>query len=306
MSNKSKIQWTDATWQTSTGCSHSGMRGCDNCFAIRDAWRMSANPNPKIHMRYAGTVERHVNDCLRWTGRINLLPDQLEKPLHWKRPRRVFVNSLSDLFHQDVPDEYIAAVFGVMAATPQHTYQLLTKRYQRLPKWFKWVESDGDVNRCVCDMFGVEKLNQYMLRNEPMELDDRVGEWDHLITDPPEWPLENVWPGASASTQKEAEQVHKHLSKTPAAIRWYSLEPLVGPIPDLPLDGISWVVVGGEGGPNRRECKNEWIENIIEQCVAAGVPVFVKQCHHEGEVVKMPWLPASGGRVWDQMPEVAQ
>jgi protein gp37 len=278
---------------------------------------MAHNPNNKISDRYTGTVERHVNDCLRWTGKINLLEDQIEKPFHWKKPRRVFVDSLSDLFHESVPDHYIAAVFGVMAACQHHTFQLLTRRTERARTWFAKIGGEDEregTDECITAMFGYEKVNAYLTRNDDRFGDgDDEGEWDHLISDPPEWPLDNVWIGGSASTQKEFERVASNLVQIPAAVRFFSFEPLVSAIDMGPLfglkpghgwspclcedidksdrpcivcesraelgrqSGIGLVIVGGESGPGARPMHPQWVRDIRYQCVGAGIPFFFKQ-----------------------------
>jgi protein gp37 len=234
MGDKSAIEWTDATWNPVTGCTKISP-GCKFCYAERLAHRLERMGNP----RYVNGFE------------LTLHPDQVDLPLRWKRPRRVFVNSMSDLFHVDVPDAFIESVFQTMARAHWHSFQVLTKRADRLPK---------------------------------------------LAAKLP-WP-ENVWMGVSVESRKYVSRID-HLRKVPAAVRFLSLEPLLGPLPALDLGGIDWVIVGGESGPGHRKPDAAWIRDLRDQCVQAHVPFFFKQ-----------WgglLSKSGGRIlddetWDQMP----
>lgn len=290
MSDNSSIEWTDATWNPVRGCDKVSP-GCKHCYAetFAERWRgIKGHP-----------FEQGFD--------LRLVPEALDKPLRWKKPRKIFVNSMSDLFHEGVSNEYIAAVFGVMAACPQHTFQVLTKRADRLPKWFEWAENHdqvgGGIHACITEMFGVPRLNEYLTRNDSHEGSD-PGEWDHLIEDPPDWPLPNVHLGVSCEDQQRADERVHHLLRTPAAVRWVSAEPLLGPIDGakfirpraivdgyrqasagvtgpvpahLAAPGIDWLVAGGESGPSARPCNLAWIRSIVEQCEAARLPAFVKQ-----------------------------
>jgi protein gp37 len=234
MGDHSAIEWTDATWNPVTGCTKISP-GCKHCYAERLAARLQRMGNP-----------RYVNGF-----DLTLQPDQVELPLRWKRPRRVFVNSMSDLFHSEIPDQFIESVFRTMVRAHWHIFQVLTKRAERLP----------------------------------------------VIAPQLPWP-KNVWLGVSVENAKYAERID-HLRKVPAAIRFLSIEPLLGPLPNLNLDRIDWVIVGGESGPQHRKPDPAWIRELRDQCVESGVPFFFKQ-----------WgglLPKSGGRMldgqtWDQMP----
>jgi len=237
MGDKSAIEWTDATWNPVTGCTKISP-GCKHCYAERLAVRLQAMGNPRY---------RHAFD-------VTLHPDQIELPLRWRRPRRIFVNSMSDLYHEAVPDEYIQRVFDVMVRAEQHVFQVLTKRSERLPE---------------------------IARRLP-------------------WPP-NVWQGVSVENADYVARI-ADLRQVPAAVRFLSVEPLLGAIPRLPLDGIHWVICGGESGHERRELSPEWARLIRDQCVRMGVPFFFKQWG--GRTSK------SGGRVldgrtWDQMPPIA-
>jgi protein gp37 len=234
MATNSKIEWTEMTWNPVTGCTKIS-QGCKHCYAERMAYRLQA-------MR----VERYQNGfkpTLHW--------DALGLPKQWKIPRLVFVNSMSDLFHDAVPLEFIRQVFQTMSECPQHTFQILTKRSSRL----------YDI-----------ALNL-------------------------EWPP-NVWMGVSVENQAAIFRVYD-LLRVPAAVRFLSVEPLIGPVNLVPLQGIDWVIVGGESGPGARPMKKEWVEAILDQCRASGVPFFFKQW---GGV----WKKRSGrklnGKTYDEMP----
>jgi protein gp37 len=216
----------------------------------------------------------------RFNGVVKFSEKDLLAPLSWKKPRRVFVNSMSDLFHENVLDEWIDKIFAVMALTPQHTYQILTKRPERMHKWL--------TRRGTWPLVSmIEKIQ---------EIPDRDGYIKPPSLGHIKWPLPNVWLGVSVEDQKTADERIPLLLKCPAAVRWISAEPLLGPI-DLTwnyrstvspigahpsihhryVDKLGWVVVGGESGPNARPCDIANIRSIVQQCKAAGVPVFVKQ-----------------------------
>lgn len=243
MSTGTKIQWTEATWNPLSGCTPVSP-GCLHCYAATMSHRLEAMGQPK----YKGlTVLR--NGVRTFNGTIRLDEKALTIPLHWKKPRHIFVNSMSDLFHKDVPFEFVDKVFAVMEQCPQHTFQVLTKRPERM----------------------AEYLNQSAFGD---------------------WPLPNVWLGTSVENQKCADERIPWLLQCPAAVRFLSCEPLLGPIDlgdclddetygdeggDGPCSAIDWVIVGGESGPNARRCDVNWIADIIRQCRDAGLPCFVKQ-----------------------------
>lgn len=236
--NRSHIEWTDATWNPVTGCTKVS-QGCKHCYAERMARRLQAMGSP----RYAHGF------------RVTLHPGLLTQPFHWIKPRRVFVNSMSDVFHPDVPDDFIADIFAVMAKTPQHTYQLLTKRPERLA-----------------------------------QLASR-------LPFPP-----NVWVGTSAESQAALSRI-RWLQQVPAAVRFLSCEPLLGPLADLPLDGIHWVIVGGESGPQARPMARDWVIEIRDQCVARGIPFLFKQW---GGVKRTRAGRLLDGRTWEELPIAAE
>jgi len=245
----SKIEWTEATWNPVRGCSRVSP-GCQHCYAERMAHRFSAPGMP-----YAGLTRRAGNGEPRWTGKVVTLPDALKEPLRWHRPRVVFVNSMSDLFHDGVPSTFIADVFDTMVAANWHSFQVLTKRPERAAK---------------------------------------------LAHDLP-WPA-NVWLGVSVESAKYLKRIDI-LRKIPAAIRFLSIEPLLGPLPELDLTGIHWVIVGGESGPLARPMHEDWVRKIRDTCVNAGVSFFFKQW---GGVMKRRTGRVLDGRTWDQMPIAAR
>lgn len=243
MGHASKIEWTDTTWNPVTGCDRTSP-GCDHCYALRMAGRLKA----------MGNIRYQIDGNPRTSGPgfgVTCHPDVLQAPLSWRKPRLVFVNSMSDLFHHDVPLEFIQDVFKVMAATPQHTYQVLTKRSVRLKK----------------------------------------------VADQLDWP-ENVWVGVSIESDKYKFR-SDHLSFVPAAVRFLSCEPLLGPIEGLNLDHIDWVIVGGESGPFARPMDPWWVDLLLEQCSESKTPFFFKQWG--GRIPKANGR-EFGGRTWDEMP----
>ena len=268
------IAWTNCTWNPLRGCTEISP-GCAHCYAAAVAARFSGLGQP-----YEGLAYRDANGRAHWTGQVRTVPEKLAEPLKWKKPRMVFVNSMSDLFHEDVPDEYIAAVFGVMAACPQHTFQVLTKRSERLRHWFAWLPRHYDgPRRTDLPWYTEDLVTRLKLAPET------------------DWPLPNVWLGVSVEDQRRADERIPHLLRTPAAVRFLSVEPLLGPV-DLEravpcgyycdpavghvdhypaLDGIHWVIVGGESGPGFRPMNLDWARSIRDQCQAAGVPFFYKQ-----------------------------
>lgn len=213
----SRIEWTDDTWNFIVGCTRVSS-GCAHCYAIRDVWRMAHNPNPKIAGPRQGIVEQQPNGQLDWTGKIGVLPDRLAIPLRKQQPTRYFVNSLSDLFHENVPNKLIEQAFGVMAATPRHTYQILTKRPDRMREWVRRETHEGVLSALL------HKLPDFGFSSRQFHADvERIGAGFP-------WPLPNVWLGTSVEDQKAADLRIHDLQATPAAVRFLSCEPLLGPI----------------------------------------------------------------------------
>lgn len=243
MADKSSIEWTEATWNPTTGCDRVSV-GCDNCYALTLAKRLKAMGNPKYQ----------ADGDPRTSGPgfgVTVHPDALDLPRRWRAPRVVFVNSMSDLWHAKVPAAFVRDVFDVMQDTPQHTYQLLTKRATRLAR----------------------------------------------MADSLPWPS-NVWVGVSVESQDHVDRIES-LRQVPAAVRFVSAEPLLGPL-ELDLTGIAWLIAGGESGPRHRPMDPEWVRSLRDQCGKAGTAFFFKQW---GGI-----RPKSGGRTldgrpWDEMPD---
>ena len=282
MSDGTKIEWADATWNPVRGCTRVS-EGCRNCYAERVAARFSGPGEP-----YEGLAERGVKGP-RWTGKVRFVESALLQPLRWKRPRRIFVNSMSDLFHESLPDAAIDRIFAVMALAPQHTFMVLTKRPERMRDYVD--TASGRVADAV----------------QLMRTDRRaVGPLPHLDPGARWWPLANVWLGVSVENQAAADERIPLLLATPAAKRFISAEPLLGEIdltyapwpadrPKFPdthdlSDGrdalrqiepggsrIDWVIVGGESGTGARPMHPDWVRSLRDQCAAARVPFFFKQ-----------------------------
>jgi protein gp37 len=236
MSDRSAIEWTDATWNPVTGCTQVSP-GCDHCYAKVFAERFQGVPGHPYEQGF----------------RLQLRPDRLELPLNWKQPRRIFVNSMSDLFHRDIPDEYIMKVFDTMNRADQHIFQVLTKRSARLAR-----------------------------------LGPRLPWAPH------------IWVGVSVETNQYAWRVDQ-LRKVPADVRFISAEPLLGPLDQVRLDGIHWVITGGESGVGCRPCNVDWVRDLRDRCLIQGVAFFHKQWGGR--------TPKAGGRLldgrtWDQLPAV--
>lgn len=253
MSDKTGIEWTDATWNPVTGCTEVSP-GCDRCYAKTFAERWRGTPGHYF--------ERGFD--------VQLRPDKLDLPLRWRRPRRIFVNSMSDLFHDQVPDDYIARVFAVMSYAHRHTFQVLTKRHARMRSLLS--------SERFVDLFDIEfcKLPNWVERYPDP---DSAG---HLV----DGPLPNVWLGVSTENQQWADIRIPALLDTPAAVRFISAEPLLGPIDFRRVPGFNrigldlsnwWVIVGGESGPGARPMHPDWARSLRDQCVSAGVPFLFKQ-----------------------------
>jgi protein gp37 len=242
MADKSSIEWTDATWNPVTGCTKI-TAGCDNCYAARFSERFRGVPGHPFENGFD----------------LTLRPDRLAQPLAWRRPRMIFVNSMSDLFHKDVPNDYITRVFDTMEAADWHVYQVLTKRSPLLLKFIN---------------------DRYRTRPAP----------------------HHMWFGVSVEDASGTARI-THLRKANASIRFLSVEPLIGPMGKLDLDGISWVIVGGESGPRARPMESRWAINVRNQCIRASVPFFFKQWGGR--------FPKAGGRLlegeeWNQFPMTLQ
>jgi protein gp37 len=266
MADKSKIEWTDATWNPVNGCTVLSP-GCTNCYAMKQAHRFPPRQG----------LTRKTNGGMVWTGEVRFNEAVLDQPLRWRRARMIFVCAHGDLFHESVPDEWIDRVFAVMAHRPQHTFQVLTKRSARMREYLEKLAGAGEAD--------------LLRRGFSIPLCGRAI-----------FPLTQVWLGVSVEDQARADERIPDLLATPAAVRWLSCEPLLGPV-DLTriepphctwldaLEGrehigpavveadakLDWIVAGGESGPGSRPMHPDWARSLRDQCAAAGVPFFFKQ-----------------------------
>ena len=235
MALQSTIEWTESTWNPATGCTKT-TAGCANCYAERMARRLQAMGQPNYARGFAVTTH----------------PEMLELPMQWRKPQTIFVNSMSDLFHEKIPVAFIRSVFRVMNQASWHRFQILTKRATRLAA---------------------------LAPSLP---------WAH-----------NIWMGVTVENDRCVARIDS-LRKTAAAVKFLSLEPLLGPLPDLDLTDIDWVITGGESGPGARPMQEQWVTDIRDQCIAAGVPFFFKQW---GGFHKKKAGRELDGRLWSEMPE---
>lgn len=270
MSAGSKIEWTETTWNPTTGCDRISP-GCDNCYALTLAKRLKA----------MGSAKYQQDGDPRTSGPgfgVAFHEGALAEPLQWRKPRRVFVNSMSDLAHARVSDEAIAQVFAVMGAAAQHEFQVLTKRPRRLAKLLP----SNDFR----EMVTAARLNHPALAS--------CGE--------PSWPMPNVWLGTSIESDQYCWRADE-LRRTPAAIRFLSLEPLLGPLPSLDLSGIDWMIVGGESGPNARRLDLDWVRDLRDRCTELRIALFFKQV---GGLTPKAGGRLLDGRTWDEFPAVSE
>lgn len=320
MSANSKIEWCDASWNPTRGCSKASP-GCLNCYAKRVASRFSGPEQP-----YEGLTRDG-----EWTGEVRFVPEMLAAPLHWKKPKLIFVNSMSDLFHKNITNEQIAAVFGVISACPQHQFQLLTKRAERMVEWFEWAYKFGGIQACVrtnwksvsasfrndeCSRFGVNKYGG--LTRTDNDAGCKVLSACGLLS---KAPLPNLHLGVSVENQDAVWRI-ECLIRCPAAVRWVSVEPTLGPV-DLgeyvfnrsraieksmsgPVamsreqaesrisESLNWVVCGAETGPGKRPMNLDWARSLRDQCQAASVPFFFKKDSNGSRELD--------GKVWEERP----
>ncbi|MFJ9497806.1 phage Gp37/Gp68 family protein [Brevibacillus centrosporus] len=278
------IEWTDAVWNPVTGCSKVS-EGCRNCyaFALHDMRHKAFEDGKKLPQQYA----KPFNE-------IQFFPGRLIQPLKWQEPRLVFVNSMADLFHPDVPFDFIDKVFGAMTLAPKHTFQILTKRPERMNEYMNMPDRDEAIG--LTAMLLYERFGGKGDCRLAAGLIHGPGKVTNL-TDVPErleaWPLPNVWLGTSVENQQAADERIPFLLETPAAVRFLSCEPLLGPVdlefwtqfdhPDNEgygveaIKGIDWVIAGGESGKNARPMHPDWAEGLMDQCEEYGVPFFFKQ-----------------------------
>lgn len=271
------IEWTDATWNPIVGCSRVS-KGCEHCYAERVAHRgMSAQHRGLTVLGKKGP---------RWTGEVRFLPEKLDEPLRWRKPRRVFVNSMSDLFHEGVSNEEIAAIFGVMAAAPQHTFQVLTKRPERAQAWFEWVRGRERDGRSVFPdddpAWRIGQMLAVTLRRlagiDGQRPGTRATGWEDFDPRRQPWPLPNVWLGVSVENQEWADRRWAALSQIPARVRFISYEPAIDGLtmrdwPTVP----DWLIIGGESGRDARIFDASWARALIAECRERRCAPFVKQ-----------------------------
>ena len=263
MADKTGIEWTDSTWNAVTGCDHVSA-GCDHCYAETLALRLQRMGAAK----YANGFK------------VTLHEKALTIPLKWRDPRRVFVNSMSDQWHVDVPEEFTNSMFAVMALTPRHTYQILTKRPGRALHYLNAPNTREKIaDLAYCGMHNISLGNRQSMP----------------------WPLPNVWIGTSVEDSRVTHRIDA-LRKCPAVVRFLSCEPLIGPLPNLNLDGIHWVIAGGESGPNHRPVQVEWLRDLRDQCQRAGVAFFFKQW---GGLTPKSGGKELDGREWCEFPAAA-
>lgn len=283
-----KISWVQDgkgnqgfTWNPLVGCTRASA-GCDRCYAFTMTKRLEAM-GQKDYTGLAGNG--HFN------GVVRTLPHKLDVPMRRKKPTTYFVNSMSDLFHKEVPEDFIDQVFAVMASCPQHTFQVLTKRPERMAEYI----------------------------NDPWRLDKIYAQWYSVNDQTPcaeAWPLPNVWLGTSVENQEQADERIPHLLQVPARVRFLSCEPLLGPVDFgvdsslsvacagiggtlYPIEQLQWIIAGAESGHGARPMGLDWVRSIRDQCQSADVPFFFKQMIVDGKKVELPEL---DGKVWAQMP----
>lgn len=283
MADKSSIEWTDATWNPVTGCSRVSA-GCENCYAERlAATRMKGHPSRQGLTDHNG----------RWTGGVRFNPGWLDQPIRWSKPRRIFVCAHSDLFHENVDTEWIDKIFAVMAMCPEHVFQVLTKRPQRMRDYIVQFDGDEAMERVI-------RQAEIIAGSKGMD----------IVSDATMVALPHVWLGVSAEDQQTADERIPILLGTPAAVRWLSAEPLLGPIAldclsperlaptrvdalrgrrfydrsEMDCPSLDWVVLGGESGPGYRPMEPRWARSIELHCRYSGVAFFMKQMAGKREI----------------------
>jgi len=282
----SKIEWTDETWNPVIGCSHISA-GCENCYAEKMAIRL-------MNMECRGYINKDVvRNSTGWTGKTAFVESALHKPLHWRKPRRIFVCSMGDLFHDSVPFEWVDQVLAIAWQCPQHTFQILTKRPKRMAQYFS-----------------PENLRYSARKIADLLPPGTFGTFDCDMN----WPMENLWLGVTAENQKTADYRIPELLLIPAAVRFVSVEPMLGPVDLRRLDydkgvigidslagtcgvyqldnaecpRLDWVICGGESGPGARPMDPDWVRSLRDQCGEAETPFFFKQWGHWCHLEQMP------------------
>ncbi|TMR91491.1 phage Gp37/Gp68 family protein [Nonomuraea basaltis] len=284
MSSATSIEWTEVTWNPTTGCDQISP-GCDNCYALTLAKRLKA----------MGQAKYQRDGDPRTSGPgfgVSVHENALTEPLRWRKPRKVFVNSMSDVGHARVPTAFVARIFATMALAPRHQFQLLTKRPRRLRHM---LNSQEFVDAVWAEMERLSADDAVPLARRAREtVRQRVANCNTLSP----WPLRNVWIGTSIESDEYCWRAEE-IRLLPAAVRFLSLEPLLGPLPSLNLTGIDWVIVGGESGPNHRPLDLDWVRDIRDRCGRSSTALFFKQVGGR--------TPKIGGRLldgqtWDEFP----
>jgi len=293
MSEKTGIEWAESTWNMIGGCTKQKKGnqpcGCDNCYALRDSWRISHNPTHPA--RYNGVCEK-VNGVLRWTGRVNLDEEALSIPLRWRKPRRIFVASMADLFHPKVPFAFIDKVFAVMALCPQHQFMVLTKRAERMKEYFTVDRKDGAIlintknmiNAALRELGIGDFPNYHIGRSDTVKASERLMAING-------WPLPNVW---GMVTVEDQDHIHRidHLLASPFVQRGVSIGPMLGPVDlgdywrtlwsephpvrDLIRNRLNFVIAEGETGKDARPPHPDWIRDVRDWCQKYSVDFFFK------------------------------
>ena len=312
MASKSNIEWTGGTWNPTYGCDKVSA-GCKNCYAMRDVYRIGcAHPD-----KYGGLVEMRTSGP-EWTGKLKMAPDKVDLPLRWKDPRKIFVNSLSDLFHNKIPFDFIDDCFVTMLLAERHTFQVLTKRPENMSEYFEHARER--ITEKLIDKIDKTGWAKFSSSKDGKRSRKWVEEWVAEGA----WPLPNVWLGVSVEDQDSAYRRIPFLHTIPAAVKWLSMEPLlaetrlnIGMDDATTRDLIDWVVVGGESGPKARPLKSEWVDIIHEDCERIGIPFHFKQWgrfdnnpDQKDPTAKNNGGKAKGGRtyqgkLWDEEPAKA-
>jgi len=307
---RTSIEWCTDVWNVIRGCSKVSP-GCKNCYAERVATRFSGPGQAyeglvTVRSRHPQTGAATTGVRGHWSGVVRMVPERLADPLRWRKPRSIFVNSMSDLFHESLTNNQIAAIFGVMAAAPHHRFLVLTKRAARMKAWFKWLLAEVESSFVPpAEICGINAVNR--------EVDiDSAG-----LTSA--WPLPNIWLGVSVENQEAADERVPDLLETPAVVRFLSCEPLLGPLyltpwlagiatrgviqPDgslaaKPSPPLDWAIAGCESGPGARTCEVAWLRSLRDQCAAASVAFFLKQAQPTIEVGPSAVTPSQTAISW--------
>lgn len=341
MGETSTIEWTGSTWNFIRGCSRTAARGAKTsgcgdatgggCYAEYDGGRFCGEGGT-----FDGLVRITKGGERRWTGVVRLIPARITLPLRWQDPRKIFVASYSDPFHEKLDNEVIAAMYGIMALARRHTFQVLTKRARRMKLWSMWIAEHarkiGTTVARACVEFALDLVRQVFPKHVKM-VERAITRWTKDLTTSTytSWPLPNVWHGVSVEHQLAADDRVPELLDTPSVIRFVSCEPLIGPVdlrcvrrePSDPVaidaltgrwsvpqnfarsvsgDGqeprLHWVIAGAESGHRARQCDRAWLEDLCDQCAATGTAFFLKQAEHEPGVIE----PADGSKMKRRRP----